>query len=145
MIFFDIDETLFDNKCAQNFAALKLYKKCCLFRKEEEALGQRKILEQNVGKALVEVDDLDDLSNNVLDLIDAEKFGEAESVCNELRKRYPDQVDGIKRMAMVYEARGENKKAAEYYTRTAEFMRSNPGFDKEGIQWALDKVKQLKA
>ena len=28
MIFFDIDETLFDNKCAQNFAALKLYKEC---------------------------------------------------------------------------------------------------------------------
>jgi hypothetical protein len=44
---------------------------------------------------------------------------------------------------MVYEARGENGKAAEYYMRTAEFMRSNPGFDKEGIQWALDKVKKL--
>ena len=28
MIFFDIDETLFDNKCAQNFAALKLYNEC---------------------------------------------------------------------------------------------------------------------
>lgn len=123
----------------------KKYKKCCLSRKEAEGLEQRRILEQNVGKALVEIDDLDDLSNSVLDLIDAEKFDEAESVCNELRKRYPDQVDGIERMAMVYEARGENGKAAEYYTRTAEFMRSNPGFDKEGIQWALDKVKQLKA
>ena len=123
----------------------KKYKKCCLLRKEAETLEQRRILEQNVGKALVEVDDLDDLSNSVLDLIDAEKFDEAESVCNELRKRYPDQVDGIERMAMVYEARGENGKASEYYMRTAEFMRSNPGFDKEGIQWALDKVKQLKA
>jgi len=29
--------------------------------------------------------------------------------------------------------------------RAAEFMRSNPGFDKEGIQWALDKVKKLKS
>ena len=83
----------------------KKYKKCCLSRKEAEALEQRRILEQNVGKALVEIDDLDDLSNSVLDLIDAEKFDEAESVCNELRKRYPDQVDGIERMAMVYEAR----------------------------------------
>ena len=83
----------------------KKYKKCCLSRNETEALEQRRILEQNVGKALVEIDDLDDLSNSVLDLIDAEKFDEAESVCNELRKRYPDQVDGIERMAMVYEAR----------------------------------------
>jgi uncharacterized protein YecA (UPF0149 family) len=39
----------------------KKYKKCCLLRKEAEALEQRRILEQNVGKALVEVDDLDDL------------------------------------------------------------------------------------
>ncbi len=123
----------------------KKYKKCCLWRRESEALEQRKILEQNPGKALVEVDDLDDLSNSVLDLIDAGKFDEAESVCNELKKRYPDQVDGIERMAMVYEARGEIRKAAEYYLKAAEFMRSNPGFDKEGIEWALDKAKHLKA
>jgi len=123
----------------------KKYKKCCLLRKESEPFEQRKILEPNPGKALVEVDDLDDLSNSVLDLIDAGKFDEAESVCNELKKRYPDQVDGIERMAMVYEARGESQKAAEYYLKTAEFMRSNPGFDKEGIEWALDKAKHLKA
>ena len=121
----------------------KKYKKCCLLHKESEALEQRKFLEQNPGKALVEVDDLDDLSNSVLDLIDTGKFDEAEFVCNELKKRYPDQVDGIERMAMVYEARGENEKAAEYYLKTAEFMRSNPGFDKEGIEWALDKAKHL--
>jgi hypothetical protein len=36
---------------------------------ETETLEHRRILEQNVGKALVEVDDLDDLSNSVLDLI----------------------------------------------------------------------------
>lgn len=102
-------------------------------------------MEQNPGKALVEVDDLDDLSNSVLDLIDDRKFNEAESVYNELKKRYPDQVDGIERMAMVYEARGENQKAAEYYLKTAEFMRSNPGFDKESINWVLDKAKRLKA
>ncbi len=123
----------------------KKYKKCCLLSRKSEALEQRRILEQNPGKALVEVDDLDDLSNSVLDLIDAGKFDEAESVCNELKKRYPDQVDGIERMAMVYEARGENQKAADYYLKTAEFMRSNPGFDKEGIEWALDKAKHLKA
>lgn len=123
----------------------KKYKKCCLLREESEALEQRKILEQNPGKALVEVDDLDDLSNSVLDLIDDRKFDEAESVCKELKKRYPDQVDGIERMAMVYEARGENQKAAEYFLKAAEFMRSNPGFDQEGIDWALDKAKRLKA
>jgi hypothetical protein len=123
----------------------KKYKKCCLLRMEAETLEKRKILEKNPGKALVEYDDLDDLSNSVLDLIDEKKFEEAESVCNELTRRYPDQIDGIERMAMVYEARGENQKAAEYYMKTAEYMRSNPGFDKEGISWAIDKAKQLKS
>jgi len=123
----------------------KKYKKCCLLRKEVEAVEQRKIIRQNMGKAFFEVDDLDDLSNSVLDLIDARKFDEAEAVCNDLKKRYPDQVDGIERLAMVYEARGDNEKAAQYFLRTAEFMRLNPGFDKEGIEWALDKAKQLKA
>lgn len=119
----------------------KKYKKCCLLRKEAVAVEQRTILEQNLGKAFVEVDDLDDLSNSVLNLIDARKFDEAEAFCNDLRKRYPDQVDGIERLAMVYEARGDNEKAAQYFLRTAEFMRSNPGFDKEEIEWALDKAK----
>jgi tetratricopeptide (TPR) repeat protein len=122
----------------------KKYKKCCLLRKEAESLEQRKLLEKNPGKALVEVDDLDDLSNSVLDLIDSKKFEEAKSVCSELRERYPDQVDGIERMAMVYEASGDNQKAADYYLKAAEFMRSNLGFDNEGIQWMLNKANQLK-
>jgi tetratricopeptide (TPR) repeat protein len=123
----------------------KKYKKCCLLRKEAEAVEMRKILEQNPGKALVEVDDIDDLSNSVVDLIKEKKFDEAEKVCHELSKRYPDQVDGIERLAMVYEARGEKEKAAEYYLKTVEFMRSNPGFDEDSIKWVLDKANELKA
>jgi hypothetical protein len=123
----------------------KKFKKCCLSIKEAEARERRKISEQNIEKAFIEIDDLDDLSNSVLDLIKTKEFDKAESVCNELREKYPDQIDSIERMAMVYEARGENKKASEYYLKTAEFMRSNPGFDEEGIQWAIDKAKQLKA
>jgi tetratricopeptide (TPR) repeat protein len=120
----------------------KKYKKCCLLRKEAESLEQRKLLEQNIGKALIEVDDLDELSNRVLELIDLKKFEEAKSVCSELRERYPDQVDGIERMAMVYEACGDNQKASEYYLKAAKFMKSNPGFTDEGIQWMLNKANQ---
>jgi tetratricopeptide (TPR) repeat protein len=123
----------------------KKYKKCCLLRKEAEAVEMRKIMEQNLGKAMAEVDDLNDLSNSVVDLIGEKKFDEAETVCHELTKRYPDQVDGIERLAMVYEARGEKEKAVEYYLKTVEFMRSNPGFDEVSIKWTLDKANKLKA
>lgn len=122
----------------------KKYKKCCLLKKEAEDLKRREIKEQNIEKAFLEMDALDDLSNSVIDLINTKQFDKAESVCNELKEKYPDQIDWIDRSAMLYEAMGENEKAAEYYLKVAEFMRSNPGFDNEGIQWALDKAKQLK-
>lgn len=120
----------------------KKYKKCC--NNKAGAQDQKNVLDQSLEPAFsIETDELDDLSNSVLDLIDAEQFNEAESVCRKLRDRYPDQVDGIERMAGLYEARGEKEKAAEYYFRTADFMRSHPGFDEESIQWALEKAKQL--
>ena len=56
---------------------------------------------------------------------------------------YPDQIDGIDRLAEVYEARGENKKAAEYYRKAAEFAQSKPGFDREAIEWFLAQADRL--
>ena len=53
------------------------------------------------------VDELDDLSNSVVYLIKDGKLDEAEVACQKLLKQYPDQVDGLDRLAMVYEARGE--------------------------------------
>ncbi len=118
----------------------KKYKKCCLLQDESKAPEARKNVEQNF---IYQEDDLDELSNSVIDLVDAGEFDKAESVCHELSKRYPDQVDGIERLALVYESRGENAKAVEQYKKTVEFMRSNYGFDKESIQWVLEKIKQL--
>jgi tetratricopeptide (TPR) repeat protein len=122
----------------------KKYKKCCLLREEAEAAEQRKKMKQNIEEVYAEIDDLDDLSNSVIDLIENGDLDKAEAVCRDLMQRYPDQVDGIERLAMVYEARGENEKAVQYYLKTAELMRSNPGFDNEAIEWALDKAKRLK-
>ena len=66
-----------------------------------------------------------------------------ENVCHELLTRYPDQIDGLDRLAHLYEARGEKKKAAEYHRKAAAFAQSNPGFDQDVIQWHLSKAKQL--
>ena len=74
----------------------KKYKKCCLSHNEAGAQDQENVVEQSLEQALfVSGDEVDELSNSVLDLIEAEKFDEAESVCRQLRDRYPDQIDGI--------------------------------------------------
>jgi tetratricopeptide (TPR) repeat protein len=85
---------------------------------------------------------LDDISNSVAELCRQNKFDEADLVCKKLREEYPDMVDGLDRQAMVYEKRGDNEKALEYYTKTLEFMKKEPNaFD---YDWVEDKITELK-
>lgn len=120
----------------------KKYKKCCLPLYDSSSPQQDSIV-HSTGDSLADLDDLDILSNSVVDLIKEGRLEEAEKISRELLSRYPDQIDGIDRLAEVYEARGNNKKAAEYYRKAAAFAQSNPGFDQEGFDWYLDKAKNL--
>lgn len=115
----------------------KKYKKCCM-AKETAAAAK-----PDYGKAMADLRALDKLSNRVVDLVDSGKLDMAERLCQQLLEEYPDQVDGIERLAMVYEARGKKKEAAEQYRKAADFMRSHPGFDEEGIEWMLEKAAEL--
>jgi len=99
----------------------------------------------STGYLIASADDLDNLSNSVVDLIKERRLEEAEKVCRELLSRYPDQIDGIDRLAEVYEARGNNKKAAQYYRKAATFAKSNSGFDQEAIDWYLSKANRLES
>jgi tetratricopeptide (TPR) repeat protein len=91
------------------------------------------------------VHDLDRMSNQVISLIHDGLFDKAEQVCRQLREQHPDHVDGLDRLAMVCEAKGEKAKAAQYYRQAAEFMKSKPGFDREAVQWALSEAARLEA
>lgn len=119
----------------------KKYKKCCLPLNESSRSQQ----DASLIYSMADLDDLDRLSNSVVDLIKEGRLDEAEEVCHELLSRYPNQIDGFDRMAEVYEARENNKKAAEYFRKAAAFAQNNPGFDQEGIDWYLDKAKSLEA
>jgi tetratricopeptide (TPR) repeat protein len=120
----------------------KKYKKCCLQQDEKRSLHQSPSV-RNMEDIFDEYNGLDYLSNSVVDLIHDGKLDEAENACNELLKRYPDQVDGLERSAMVYEARGDKEKAIEYYKKAAEFAQSKAGFDPEFVQWLLDQANKL--
>ena len=119
----------------------KKYKKCCLPLHETSRSQQN----EDMLYSTDDMDDLDRLSNSVMDLIHEGRLEEAEQISHELLSRYPDQVDGFDRLAMVWEARGDKKRAAEYYLKAAAFAQSNPGFEQEGIDWYLDKAKDLES
>jgi tetratricopeptide (TPR) repeat protein len=127
----------------------KKYKKCCLGINEVNANKAKNTIltldaiQKDIDEACMECEELDNLSNSVLDLIKDGRFDDAEKTCIELLNHFPDQVDGLERFAMVFEARGENEKAIEYYKKTAKFARSKKGFDPQFVNWALDKAKEL--
>lgn len=88
-------------------------------------------------------DDLDELSNSVVDLIREGKLDEAEEACDELDRRFPEMIDCLERRAMLLEARGETKLAADYYRRAADHARTNEGFDPEIIDYYVDMASRL--
>ncbi len=109
----------------------KKYKKCCLHTLKPSARGT------------FVYTDLDDLSNQVPELINQEKYDEAEKVCRKLREQYPEQIDGLHRSAELFEAMRNYDKAATFYNRTAEFAEQADGFEQKSVAHFRNKAEQL--
>ena len=116
----------------------KKYKKCCLLL--PKSASQPK---PQPTKFIPVYTELDQLSNSVMDLIKQNKLDEAEAVSRQLLDEYPDQIDGFERLGQVYEARGKNKTAAEYYQKAAEFAQTMPGFDQQSVEYYQSKAKKM--
>jgi len=121
----------------------KKYKRCCL-PKDEAAVSEA--LSQPDPLCDFEWDDdhLDEDSNAVVHLIHEGRLDEAEMAARELLARYPQVVDGLERLAMVYDARGDAKQAAEYYRKAVAFILENPeGYDPEIPTSLMKRANEL--
>lgn len=108
----------------------KKYKRCCLARDAARAAETRRALAAE--PVWDDDDDLDAASNAVVDLIHAGRLDEAEAAARDLLVRYPEVHDGLERLGMAYEARGDRKRAADYYRQAVGFILEHPeGFDGE--------------
>jgi len=104
--------------------------------REERAEARR--LQERAAKAAflerfaqaAEIDDelevLTAASNAAVDLVKAGKLDEAEAAARDLLARFPQVHDGWDRLGMVYEARGENRQAADCYRKAIEIIRAQP-------------------
>jgi tetratricopeptide (TPR) repeat protein len=123
----------------------KKYKKCCLpmhqaeerqraaeqqAERDQRAAAQRASLREARAAMLADVEDdadeLDAASNAAVDLVRAGKLDEAERAARDLLERFPYVHDGWDRLGMVYQARGDNQKAADCYRKVIAFMREHP-------------------
>jgi tetratricopeptide (TPR) repeat protein len=113
------------------------YKKCCLAKDEREvALQRMSSVASGQPDSAYAVDELDDLSNSVLDLVQARRFDQALAVCRRLIAEYPDVVDGLERSGLVYAAMGDHATAAAFYRAALAFV-THPSRrdDYEGVEY----------
>jgi Tfp pilus assembly protein PilF len=116
----------------------KKYKKCCLSAQQKKKPFKKQ-------RFIPVYTELDQLSNSVINLIKQKNPDEAEAVSRRLLAEYPDQIDGLNRLAMIYEARGEKRKAAEYFRKAYRFAMSNEGFDQTTVSWFLSEAKRMES
>ena len=124
------------------------YKRCCLPKQEavereqhaqagakrtERAATNRSHLREvraAIAARLAGAEDPDDeltiASNAAVDLVRAGKLDQAEQAARDLLASFPDVHDGWDRLGMVYEARGDNRQAADCYRKVIAFIREHP-------------------
>ncbi len=122
----------------------KKYKRCCLaVHQAEQAAARTSAASETVrlppALVLDDYEQLEPLSNRVLDLIDEQRLDEAEKLCLDLQSRFPDASDGIERLGHVYEARGDPTTAAAHYRKAAAFIRRIGDAQDEHAGW-LDEL-----
>ncbi len=137
----------------------KKYKHCCLEKvaAERELAAAASAPPRLIGDvaniaarlaAAYDVDDTEDeltsASNAAVELIDAGKLDEAERAARDLIERFPDVHDGWDRLGLVYEVKGDYKKAVDCYRKVIDFIRAHPNDYDPGFEAAFHKlVKRL--
>jgi tetratricopeptide (TPR) repeat protein len=85
-------------------------------------------------------DQLMDASNAARDLVRAGKLDQAEAAARDLLARFPDEHDGWDRLGTVYEARGQNRQAADCYRKAIEVIRKHGDDDDPEIVDAFTRL-----
>jgi hypothetical protein len=92
------------------------------------------------GAADADEDELTIASNAAAELVRAGKLDEAEQAARDLLLLFPDVHDGYDRLGMVYEARGENRQAADCYRKVIAFIREHPDDYEPGFEQVFVKL-----
>jgi tetratricopeptide (TPR) repeat protein len=136
------------------------YKKCCLAKEEALAREQHAKAEAErtashrlhvremaaaiaarlADAADTDEDELTTASNAAADLVRAGKLDEAEHAARDLLVLFPEVHDGYDRLGMVYEARGENRQAADCYRKVIAFIKEHPDDYEPGFEDVFVKL-----
>jgi tetratricopeptide (TPR) repeat protein len=115
----------------------KKYKRCCMAR--DEVAAREKLAQANAAATTATAagqhdphlcddcnEQLDAAANAVLALIDARKFDAAEQAAHDVLARFPAVHDGYECLGRLYQAKGDQRQAAECYRKVIAFARFEP-------------------
>ena len=133
----------------------KKYKHCCMA--QSEAATREKLAAAAVATAAATAqhdphlcddcnEQLDAAANAVLALIDARKFAAAEQAAHEVLARFPAVHDGYECLGRLYQAKGDNRQAADCYRKVIAFARNEPHlYDPHFIDHFQDLIDRLES
>lgn len=111
----------------------KKYKRCCLEADQKAesaalaaAAAERAAELEAVEELLALDEEINAASNVIVDLIDTNRLDQAEQAARDLIAGFPELHDGYDALGAVYEARGDNKQAADCYRKVIDFVRADP-------------------
>ena len=125
----------------------KKYKQCCLVK--DAAAGSAPTVAAQAADHLPHHHprfckdcnaNIDAAARGVLALIDAGKLDAAEQAAQAMMMRWPDIHDGYDCFGMVCEARGNNRKAADYYRKVIAMARKEPSFYEDDFPEYYEKL-----
>jgi tetratricopeptide (TPR) repeat protein len=102
------------------------YKRCCLAKHEADARLVAAVARELAAAEAEIADELTTASNAVVDLIHAGELDAAEHAAHDLLACFPDVHDGYDRLGMICEARGDHRRAADYYRKAIDVIRQHP-------------------
>lgn len=86
---------------------------------------------------------LDELDNQITDLLREERYDEAEQTADQLSEEYPQDPDGLERLAEIYAARGDKKKAARTFRQAAAFHEVMTPSNRDIITWLRQQAERM--
>jgi len=122
----------------------KKYKKCCLAADAAQLAGLRKVVAAAARPVVVmEDDELDELSNSVLDLVRDGHLEQALVACKRLLAEFPEVVDGFERSGLVHAKMGDHATAAAFYRQAFDFV-THPSRrdDYDGADYYREQMEQ---
>ena len=127
------------------------YKRCCHTKSLTEKTSSHKPFALNTTQPasshpwglMPDEDNLTRESNHVVKLIHEGRLDEAEIAAKKLLQDYPEVHDGLERLAMVYEARGDRGRALEMYEKSLAFTLNNENYAEEMRDYYRRKIHQL--